>query len=114
MGFSAAFVPTPWGGSLVGVGMIRLQPRSCSCNFGWICDAHPDLPFLHGTCDGAGVACRNHACPYWQGPQPLAHEPGVQCSYIYLLCEMRTLIGISASSRSVVLSELTRRMCQCA
>jgi hypothetical protein len=91
MGFSAAFVPTPWGGSLVGVGMIRLQPRSCSCNFGWICDAHPDLPFLHGTCDGAGVACRNHACPYWQGPQPLAHEPGVQCSYIYLLCEMRTL-----------------------
>jgi hypothetical protein len=76
---------------LIGAGMIRPQPPSCSCNRGWICDAHPDLPFLHSTCDGSGIACRNHACPYWQGPRPLAHEPGVQFSYLYLMRQMRTL-----------------------
>jgi hypothetical protein len=90
-GFLAAFVPSHWGGSLVGVGMIRPQTLSCSCNLGWICDAHPDLPFRHGTCGGPAIACRNHACPYWQGPQPLAHEPGLQFSYICLLREVRTL-----------------------
>ena len=70
--------------------MTRLQPVSCSCNLGWICDAHPDLPFLHDTCSGHGLACRNPACPFWQGPEPLANEPGVQFSYLYLLREMRT------------------------
>jgi hypothetical protein len=49
------------------------------------------MPFLHGTCGGPGIACRNQACPYWQGPHPLAHEPGVQFSYIYLMREVRTL-----------------------
>jgi hypothetical protein len=78
---------------LVGVGMIRPQTLSCSCNLRWICDAHPDLPLLHGTYGGPGIAiaCRNDASPDWQGPQPLAHEPGLQFSYIYLLREMRTL-----------------------
>jgi hypothetical protein len=77
----------------VGGSMIGEQLLSCSCNLGWICDIHPDLPFLHGRCSGPGVRCRNHACPYWEGPRPLAHEPGVQFSYIYMLREMRALEG---------------------
>ena len=60
-GFSAAFVPRQWGGSLVGVGMIRPLTLSCAGNLGWICDAHP-------------------------GP-----DSGLPFSYIYLLRETRTL-----------------------
>jgi hypothetical protein len=65
-----------------------LEPFRCRCNRGWICQRHPDTPFLHGHCSGPGIPCRQRECPYWQGPRPLAREPRVQFAYIFTLRDM--------------------------
>jgi hypothetical protein len=43
----------------------------CICDFGWMCDAHPDQPRGHQGCeDGDGVPCARSDCPFWQQRTP--------------------------------------------
>jgi hypothetical protein len=34
----------------------------CHCRDGWICEDHPDRPWQHDGCKGAGDLCRNPDC----------------------------------------------------
>jgi len=34
------------------------------CNDGWICEAHPDQPWLHDNCAAPGVPCDVPTCAY--------------------------------------------------
>jgi hypothetical protein len=38
------------------------QVRECSCNDGRICEDHPDQPWQHDGCGGAGMLCENPDC----------------------------------------------------
>jgi hypothetical protein len=31
----------------------------CPCNHGWMCEEHPDKPWEHDDCGGAGELCKN-------------------------------------------------------
>jgi hypothetical protein len=47
----------------------------CHCFKGWICEEHPDEPWLHdAACDGDGVPCTDPDCPWWDGVDPPAHH----------------------------------------
>jgi hypothetical protein len=34
----------------------------CSCAEGWVCEDHPDRPWQHDRCGGAGMLCQNPDC----------------------------------------------------
>jgi hypothetical protein len=44
----------------------------CNCREGWICEAHPNLPWPHDDCPGPGMRCANEMCPWWKGLAPAA------------------------------------------
>lgn len=44
----------------------------CRCAADWVCESHPDRPWEHDGCGGAGVQCPNQDCPWWKGPMPAA------------------------------------------
>ena len=42
-----------------------IPPVRCYCNQGFVCEDHTDKPRGHDGCDGAGIQCANHDCPWW-------------------------------------------------
>jgi hypothetical protein len=45
----------------------------CTCDEGWVCEAHPSKPWPHGDCAGPGQPCENPNCPH--GQRVLARKP---------------------------------------
>ena len=40
----------------------RKPAPECFCNHGWVCEEHPDKPWDHDNCGGAGQPCKNPDC----------------------------------------------------
>jgi hypothetical protein len=38
------------------------RQQICSCAEGWVCEDHPDQPYEHDGCVGAGMLCQNPDC----------------------------------------------------
>ena len=57
----------------------KVIEERCHCARGWVCESHSAQPYPHEGCDhGAGMPCVNALCPYWQGTDSLALDPGIQ------------------------------------
>ena len=48
------------------------QRMACHCLSGWVCEIHPDQPWPHSLCRGAGAQCPDPDCPWWRGSSPAA------------------------------------------
>jgi hypothetical protein len=44
--------------------MANTRPTACYCDEGWVCEAHPDQPWLHDECRGPGMPHMTRSCPY--------------------------------------------------
>ena len=46
---------------------------SCAkCDYGWICEEHPDQPFPHDNCAGPAMPCDEPTCPYRIDTRPVS------------------------------------------
>lgn len=56
--------------------MATLRVGSCDhCARGWVCEAHPESPWPHGSCAGPGMRCLSPSCPWWTDKDPGALHP---------------------------------------
>jgi hypothetical protein len=45
--------------------------NDCHCSEGWVCEAHPDLPWPHDDGDGPGMLYTNPGCQAGRDPAAL-------------------------------------------
>ncbi len=53
----------------------------CKCDDGWVCESHPNKPWPHGECGGAGMPCRELGCPdtLWRCPWSILSTSKAAC-----------------------------------
>ena len=69
------------------------EPKTCRCDKGWVCEAHPDLPYPHADRSGPGQRCDNPNCPYWRGPSPSA----LRVDYSFVKAHKAGLFGVTTA-----------------